>query len=191
VKYRLNRPAKEILSLPIDIYRVFYRKKPPLQHLWLTTFEDLKDFIKYIYRTQDIEAISAFRFVRKYKNPYEILQEIEDGEDREAELVLTTAHAAKGLEWRKVTIWDDFPDPAAIASSEGCITLKDCLEMEKRGEYSKTIEEMNLAYVAITRAVGKLDCGIDWVYEVNTESDFNERIKKAYENQIKQIKEEV
>lgn len=54
-----------------------------------------------------------------------------------AETVVTTAHRCKGLEWDAVEIANDFSDPA---NREKCATYKD------------SIDEVNLLYVAITRA---------------------------------------
>ncbi|WP_037576718.1 UvrD-helicase domain-containing protein [Phaeacidiphilus oryzae] len=74
-----------------------------------------------------------------------------------AELVVSTAHKAKGREWPKVRIHGDFrqpkPDPAT-------------------GETRLRREEARLAYVAVTRAREHLDCdALAWVSTVNAVSD--------------------
>lgn len=62
----------------------------------------------------------------------------------DADVIISTAHKAKGREWRAVRIGNDFQPP-------------------KDGE-SLSDPEMMLAYVAVTRAKKKLDPGtLDWV----------------------------
>jgi hypothetical protein len=56
--------------------------------------------------------------------------------ERYADVVLSTAHKAKGREWSSVRIADDFPDPAVRPPAD---------------------EEVRLLYVAVTRAMHRLD----------------------------------
>lgn len=61
-----------------------------------------------------------------------------------ADLVISTAHKAKGRQWRRVQIGNDFPQP------------KEGKTMGK--------EELRLAYVAVTRAQDELGRGsLDWI----------------------------
>ncbi|WP_433673925.1 UvrD-helicase domain-containing protein [Microbacterium gorillae] len=66
----------------------------------------------------------------------------------QARTVVSTAHVAKGLEWKQVRISDDFRDPG-----------------DRRGVPKPLpAEEARLAYVAVTRAFRHLDRrGFDWV----------------------------
>jgi superfamily I DNA/RNA helicase len=58
--------------------------------------------------------------------------------ERDADVVISTAHKAKGLEWDTVKLSDDFPDP---------------MTWDKNDERWKVREdELNLLYVATTRA---------------------------------------
>jgi superfamily I DNA/RNA helicase len=69
----------------------------------------------------------------------------------EAQLVVTTAHKAKGLEWPKVRIADDFKEP---------------LEKETGKPLPIPKEDAMLAYVAVTRAMKTLDnSGLAWVHD--------------------------
>jgi F-box protein 18 (helicase) len=63
-------------------------------------------------------------------------------DEKQAEVVLTTAHKAKGLEWPDVTLADDFPD----LMMGGEPISKDDLEAD----------EFNLIYVSLTRAMDRL-----------------------------------
>jgi hypothetical protein len=71
-------------------------------------------------------------------------------EDR-AQLVVSTAHKAKGREWATVRIAEDFPEPKP-----------DTTTSDKR---RPSREEAMLAYVAITRAKTSLDnTGLTWIH---------------------------
>lgn len=62
----------------------------------------------------------------------------------DADVVMSTAHRAKGREWNKVTIGDDFHGPEAEEPADP--------------------NECMLAYVAVTRAKGELDRGsLAWI----------------------------
>jgi 8-oxo-dGTP pyrophosphatase MutT (NUDIX family) len=75
----------------------------------------------------------------------------------DVDVVVSTAHKAKGLEWKKVRIGDDFWGPEA--DEEGNLIFP-----EK--------QELNLAYVALTRAEESIDPGsLSWVYEYTSDDD--------------------
>ena len=77
-------------------------------------------------------------------------------EDR-VDVVVTTAHKAKGLEWNKVKIYDDFTGPRE--DTEGNVIMPDP-------------EEIRLAYVSVTRAKRELDPGaLSWVFQYTNDSD--------------------
>ncbi len=79
------------------------------------------------------------------------LKELGDQKDpRTPDVVITTAHKAKGLEWDRVRIGDDFRGPRRNAQT-GIVTFPEP-------------EELRLAYVAVTRAQQALDPGsLSWI----------------------------
>ncbi|MEU6340204.1 UvrD-helicase domain-containing protein [Streptomyces sp. NPDC046977] len=78
-------------------------------------------------------------------------------DEKKADLVISTAHKAKGREWDYVRIHGDFKAPRPDAQT-GHITLRR--------------EEARLAYVAVTRARRGLDAdALSWVHTVNVVSD--------------------
>lgn len=71
-------------------------------------------------------------------------------ENAEFDVAVMTAHAAKGLEWDSVAIYDDFWKPV----------------FKRDGKFYLISEEARLAYVAVTRARRRLTVvngGLDWV----------------------------
>jgi superfamily I DNA/RNA helicase len=67
--------------------------------------------------------------------------------ERKAEIVFSSIHRAKGREWDEVVIGDDVIGPAEIFRKTA-----NSLRTGRAFDRSKTIEEMNLNYVAVTRA---------------------------------------
>lgn len=68
-------------------------------------------------------------------------------DEEQAEVVVSTAHKAKGKEWDSVRISNDFME---------------------QGQDFKDVNELMLDYVAVTRAKRELDCSsLDWIYEMN------------------------
>ncbi|MET8832034.1 UvrD-helicase domain-containing protein [Streptomyces sp. NPDC004610] len=73
-----------------------------------------------------------------------------------ADIVLSTAHKAKGREWSSVQIAHDFPQPAERDGVPGKIRR----------------DEAMLAYVAVTRAMDRLDnAGLAWLDEFDGTGD--------------------
>jgi len=78
------------------------------------------------------------------------------------DVVVTSAHRAKGLEWDRVRIGGDFWGPKFVTD-------------EETGEEIEVLplpEELKLDYVAVTRAKKELDIGsLAWVYEFTKDAD--------------------
>ena len=76
------------------------------------------------------------------------------------DVVVSTAHQMKGLEFGRVRVGGDFRGPRIN---------KDTDEIEW-----PSISEFNLAYVTATRAINALDPGsLDWIFDFTTEKDEN------------------
>lgn len=71
----------------------------------------------------------------------EVLEKIKYIGDHESDISFVTAHSSKGMEWNHVKLADDFPHPVF-----------------QNGQFVYPArEEINLLYVAVTRAVSTLD----------------------------------
>jgi hypothetical protein len=84
-------------------------------------------------------------------------------EEREADVIVSTAHKAKGREWDRVKIASDFSEPGSKGTEdEGTLTSPDdpVALLEKKFVQS----ELMLNYVAVTRAKKVLDnSSLSWV----------------------------
>jgi len=68
---------------------------------------------------------------------------VKNGDRSRAQVIFTTAHRCKGLEYKEVFVEDDFLDVDALRTR---------MQQEGRGRRD-LVEECNLAYVALTRTV--------------------------------------
>ncbi|PAF46332.1 hypothetical protein BKH46_08065 [Helicobacter sp. 12S02634-8] len=132
-------------ELKRNIKNPFYKK----------AFVDSESLMGYIKESKDSEIrgklILLFKLLKDEINPFELIKNIKDSPKKDADFIITSAHKSKGLEWEHVLLYDDFFDVA------------DSLEKEEK---LVDAEELNLLYVAITRAKESLemvkDYSISW-----------------------------
>lgn len=107
------------------------------------TWEDLKEAAKEDAELNRIVAIVSKKNTRQFINALEKLST-----PKKADIILTTAHKSKGKEWSNVVIADDFP----FKDKESLVNMPQA--------------EINLLYVACTRAINKLDvpCSLEEAY---------------------------
>ncbi|NDL01318.1 3'-5' exonuclease [Photorhabdus bodei] len=90
--------------------------------------------------TKDINMIRAIRLIESYVDIPGMVDTMRANEaltEKEADLIVTTAHTSKGMEWNNVIMNNDYP------------SILEALIMKKPKQ--AIIDEMNLLYVAITR----------------------------------------
>ncbi len=115
-------------------------------------------------------------FVKNLDNPSELLPTLNKFKRRASnyppekpiEVEIITAHKAKGKQWKRVRIYDDFKAPE-ISEETGDLVMPE--ETETR-----------LSYVAVTRAEEALELGsLAWILEVTSEDDGKPNITEAEE----------
>lgn len=152
---RLTRQKKKIgfvggidgyrLSLLKDAYYLYANRRRDIVDPYINSFDCFFSMEQYAREAEDFEIASMCKVVKGYGCQIPPLVETvkkHAGEAGEVEFLLTTAHKAKGLEWKCVRLADDFPN--LIEGDE--IIPKDRLEPD----------EFNLIYVSMTRAMDSL-----------------------------------
>lgn len=115
---------------------------------FMKRFRSWGEFVEYGEASRDAETRMLIRVIERYENKIPglidqvVRNEVKD--PTQAELVLTTAHKAKGMEWDCVRIGDDFE---FLFEAEEEICQNGVLSIA-------TEQEVNLLYVGITRARG-------------------------------------
>ncbi|MBA2722520.1 MAG: hypothetical protein H0U56_06395 [Methylibium sp.] len=117
----------------------------------LKAFDSFEHFVKASEESNDFEAISAIRLVGTYQNDLPALMQrvraAHVNDAGKAHVILSTAHRAKGLEFAQVQLASDFPE---LLGEDGRPRI------EPR---SRFLQEVNLQYVAMTRAVSAIALG--------------------------------
>ncbi|RYF73993.1 MAG: hypothetical protein EOO39_09365, partial [Cytophagaceae bacterium] len=77
-----------------------------------------------------------------------------EGEAEGTVITVATTHQAKGLEWSKVTIADDFQDALSARTSD--VVTGDSAKLIEGDKKEIDHSEINLLYVAVSRAMNEL-----------------------------------
>jgi F-box protein 18 (helicase) len=122
-----------------------------------------EDVVEYLM-DKDMELAMGIYIASKY-DVERLYNKAKKLYNKNSDTVLTTAHSSKGLEFKKVIITDDFPnllDYIGKYVNENIDTkrfnAKTFIKKIRKHneELSEIIDEMNLQYVAITRAIRKI-----------------------------------
>lgn len=129
------------------VYSIFYlknRKNEKITVDELKNFGSIYELETFAKETKNQEYLNIIKFINTYgDNIFEINKKIKDlitTLKEEADIIFTTTHKAKGMEYNQVIMTDDF------------INKKDILNTKKSLSFNQINEELNIYYVASTRA---------------------------------------
>ena len=136
-----------------DVLNLYNNKPDKIRDKLIQSMKDPDELEEYIEKTEDVQLSMMAEIVKEYGDEiYGIIKSLKDlhvqDEDKtKAEMIFSTVHRAKGMEYDEVYLVDDF------VTEEKLEKLKD---KEEPINTAKFIEEINLLYVAVTRAKYKL-----------------------------------
>ncbi len=128
---------------------------PPQYKKYIGNF---KEFVEDIKKRNDTEMKNAIALVSEYKIT-ELYKKALKKYNNKAEIVFSTAHSAKGLEWEKVYVLDDFTNikekyQELVPFFDNYTALKNWIKEKNLDKKRKQfIEEINLYYVALSRGI--------------------------------------
>jgi|TARA_R100000479_G_scaffold51000_2_gene23956 superfamily I DNA/RNA helicase len=136
-----------------DVLNLYQEKRHLIRDVLIKGMKDIEDLEDYIKQTEDVQLGLMVEVVKKYGDKIPaIIKEIKTkhiNSDRkdEAEIIFSTVHRSKGMEYDAVKLAADFIDKDRIQH----------LQDEYEGLLADRInEEINLLYVAITRVKNTL-----------------------------------
>lgn len=161
------------LDVILDGYMIWVGRRGEARDPYMRRFNSWTQVLDYAESARDAEVRSIIRVVEAHRHAIpELIAAVKRNEVKDpahAELILTTAHGAKGLEWPCVRLGNDF-SLLFDAEQEYCANS---------GELSQeTIQELNLLYVALTRAKSMTrlnDETAQWLQELPTLATERER----------------
>lgn len=140
-----------------DLINLSGEKYALIKNPFLASFDSYNSLIEYLEISQDHSITSMVKLIGTYGKSLEFLiRKLERNCKPETEITertFSTAHKSKGLQSREVNLLDDF------------MTYKDLLAQKRLGKLDKQqiLEEINLLYVAITRATHVVDLPAKYV----------------------------
>lgn len=130
-----------------DILNLKLQKKDYIRDPLLKQFEDYQAFKDFLSETKEAQLLTLASIVDKYgASLFQLMKRLNESNTatkEEAEMIFSTAHKSKGMEYDSVTLADDFLDVKEYQDNS-----------EKRENTSA--EDINLLYVAATRAKREL-----------------------------------
>lgn len=176
--FKTVRDPQEIFGLSLNLKKLVQNEK--LDHDFRYLYNFKKDFNKvYGEKVEDENIFFDFLEQGPCRNDTEMLSAIKAAKIKDLEILfetsvknfekkdrtfyyLTTAHTAKGLEWDSVTVCNDFRVLKAIGEFFADKSISHAKVVQSNMSYldyflkhckeQKYIDELNLYYVAITRA---------------------------------------
>ena len=147
--------AEEGASL-YDVLNLYNGKTDRIRDKLIAEMHSLKDLEEYIQKTEDSSLSMIVEIVKEFGNKLpSLINELKTHhttEKEEADLIFSTVHRCKGMEYDEVTLLNDF------ITEEKLKRNVDLAGGEKMNESNKNklAEEINTLYVAATRARNKL-----------------------------------
>jgi len=187
--WKTVRDPKELFKLPLSITKLFTNKRIdyeiPSELSFLERFKNIDDLENYAKHMNDIELMSATSIAKHKSSVIEkcFKKALDQFNLKDVQLYLTTAHTSKGLEWDNVYLEDDYPNIFKVIGKIGGIPK--FIYMQSKGDSSdveKIVEEINLLYVAVTRAREKVDTNKIEESDTLFSGDMRKIIQKAEEH---------
>lgn len=188
-----------------DIYSLFSGKKSNIRSPFIAGFKDLQEFKGWAINTGDHEFIHLIKVIERYKGSiFFLMKKLQSAEVEkdQAKLIFTTCHKAKGLEYDKVQVMDDFLSVPRLISYRATMNrLEDAfgkvdktdvrrkLKLRWQNVLESVYQEINLLYVAVTRSKH----GLSYSDELNNLIELPQRLDEIrdtpYENLSEQNQE--
>ncbi len=136
-----------------DVLNLHTNKPDKIRDKLIQSMKNLDELEEYIEKTEDLQLSIMVEIVREYGDEiYDILKtlkelHVQDADKSSAEMIFSTVHRAKGMEYDVVYLVDDFITEEKLN--------KQISAQKGNGEpfnTAKLTEEINLLYVAVTRA---------------------------------------
>jgi F-box protein 18 (helicase) len=141
-----------------DVLSLYNGNHDRIRDKLVGSMKDMDDLEEYVEKTEDHQLATMIEIVREYGNEvYDIIKSLKelhtgDEERHKAEMIFSTVHRSKGMEYDVVYLVNDFLSESKLK------------ELKEKHKSDKTVafdtarlnEEINLLYVAITRTKNNL-----------------------------------
>jgi len=133
-----------------DVLNLYNKRRKVIKDKIIRSMKDIDELESYSRKTEDMQLGMMIDIVKKYKNEIPVIlktikeKHIKDDKKEKAEIIFSTVHRCKGMEYDEVFLVNDF-------ITEG--RLEKLTNGKNKDEMSliRLNEEINLLYVAVTR----------------------------------------
>ncbi len=129
-----------------------YNKKPALiRDKLIAQMKSMEELEEYIEKTEDVQLKMMIEIIEEYGNEIPAIlntikeKHVGNEEKEKAEMIFSTVHRCKGMEYDSIQIVNDFITQEKIEKQTKGSRTDDEINV------AKLIEEINLLYVAVTR----------------------------------------
>ena len=139
-----------------DVMNLYYEKHHLIRDKMIASMKDIDELKDYIEKTEDVQLGMMLEIVKKYGDEIpDIIKAIKakhvnKDEKEKAEIVFSTVHRCKGMEYDAIHLAEDFITEKKIK------TAKDKEDDQLQTSIPWLNEEINLLYVAVTRAKSQI-----------------------------------
>lgn len=132
-----------------DVLNLYNGKHHLIKDKMIKTMKDIAELEDYIEKTEELQLGMMVEIVKEYGNEIPNIikaikeKHVENDEKEKAEMIFSTVHRCKGMEYDAIQLVNDF------ISEEKLEKLKE--DKKKELHLPKLNEEINLLYVAVTR----------------------------------------
>jgi superfamily I DNA/RNA helicase len=140
-----------------DVLSLYNNNHDRIRDKLVKSMRTLYELEEYIEKTEDVQLGMMVEIVKEYGNDIpgiiKSLKELHTGDEErtKAEMIFSTVHRAKGMEYDVVHLVNDFITEAKLEKIKA-----EHKENKQPPDIVKLNEEINLLYVAVTRAKTKL-----------------------------------
>jgi F-box protein 18 (helicase) len=136
-----------------DVLNLYNRQRRLIKDKLILAMKDLSELEDYIKKTDDVQLAMMVEIVKEYGNGIPGIiksikeKHVENNQRDIADIIFSTVHRSKGMEYDTVQLVNDF------ITEEKIIKIK---EEKADWDLNKINEEINLLYVAVTRTKNSL-----------------------------------
>jgi len=141
-----------------DVLALYNGRSAQIRDPLIRQMANLDELSEYAEKTEDAPLQLMVKIVMDYGNQVQDLikelrrRHVADGAREEAQLFFSTVHKSKGLEYDEVQLTADFITQQTITQLDQKFTVT----APEASDMQRAVEEINLLYVAVTRARQKV-----------------------------------
>ncbi len=157
-----------------DVLNLYNGKTQLIRDQLIKQMKTLPDLEEYTEKTEDVQMGMMIEIVKEYGNEIPgIIQfiknkHISSDKKEDAEIIFSTVHRCKGMEYDSVQLVNDFVTEEKLEKAA----------KEKNPDFAKLNEEINLLYVAVTRTKNRLALSNDLIPKGFPECEAIERLSE-------------